>query len=274
MGETLFPPAQFSAGGMIPITLQQRLFLRARSFLTGFPIFATFTTLTADGRLVPSRLAVTPTSAGDAVIEAGAAVPGWIVAVVIHTDTAAVRRGEAYAQAGVLTGGSAIANLQYLLAQGWVYDGGGPFWPNGLQEPINAPDLPVQAFNLTTPGAGSDFSEPIPSNELWEIHSVTFRLQTDATTGNRTVILETRVTAQPRRQFLAFANMQAENATVRYSFAANGGHPEASLAVGLTSAPMPVLYGEPGERFFVNILGIESGDQLDEGRLFLRRYMM
>lgn len=81
------------------------------------------------------------------------------------------------------SGGGRIVTVA--LCQGYIGTQRALAWPPGIyQDPADGPGAIVSVTG-TTPGAGAEISETVPSNAIWRIKSFWFKLTTSATVANR-----------------------------------------------------------------------------------------
>lgn len=129
-------------------------------------------------------------------------------------------------------------------------------------EALAAPAVTSSAPTLTTgtnPAAGAEVSVTVPAGEVWEVQSVQFALQTDATVANRRVNI--RVDDGASIFATAVANVdQAASATVTYIAGVGGidytAVRDGKLSIGL---PTPLLLG-PGWRIRTTTTNLQAGD--------------
>lgn len=131
----------------------------------------------------------------------------------------------------------------------------------------SANPIHAQTFDLVTvigvdPGAGNDFSYPVPANSRIEAIYIGFIFSTDANAANRYTIISG---ATPTLNQQMGASAIAQTAGLTWGQGHVAGLPqEVDLsAQNITLTPMsPNLILEPGDALEANILNIQAGDAI------------
>ena len=125
-----------------------------------------------------------------------------------------------------------------------------------------------QSVAGTDPAAGSEISEAVPANRMWEVFSIRFALVTDSTTPVRTVQLQITDGTNVLWRFPS-SNTQAASATTTYAFVAG-------LALAEFAASADNVFSLPSGLILPAAYTIEtltdaivSGDNYGAPRLFV-----
>lgn len=119
-----------------------------------------------------------------------------------------------------------------------------------------------------TPAAGGGFTRTFEESEYWLLLAVTLQLVTDATVGNRNVVVALTDGAGGTivRTVSGFA--QTPSSTANYSFARSSSEWDSDLAT-VASGPLFDIPVAPGDSLVVSITGAGAADQMSAVRLTL-----
>lgn len=143
---------------------------------------------------------------------------GFLLDVGVFNTGGTIRRGETYVQIGLLRGLVDTGSFVTTFASGYIEGLGSVFWPDGPVESTIAGKGRLHTFTGTTPAAGADWAETVPTNARWRIRSVRFNVITGATAGTRRVYVKF-LDDGPTTIFEVGASVtQSTNATREYNF--------------------------------------------------------
>lgn len=185
---------------------------------------------------------------------------GFLLGVGVFNRGTTIRRGQLWAEIGVLRGLVVSGSFVHSLAAGYIESLSGVYWPGGGNErPLTLPgNLFLEAG--TTPGAGNPISETVPTNARRFVRSLTWTLTTDATVANRRCLVRV-IDVGPSLMFeVGAATVQAASSTVIYHAVPTGA--QVTDGDGRIYIPIPAnLVLKQAQVLSVNAANLQSGDQ-------------
>lgn len=209
---------------------------------------------------------ITPDAVGD-VETFNFNIPDVPVAVSVFYDQASFSAPVAHVSVNLTVNGDRIE----LLCQGTISTLFGLSWPRQPQLTSMQSQGAIEEIPVTSPSAGGDISGSIPSNEMWEIMGVAFKLTTDGTAADRTVAFRFFSNRNYQVKRVATVTQQASE-TIRYSFVP-GGTSGVLLADNSTEVAIPAgIFIPSGGNFSSVTTNIQAGDQYDLIFIMARRH--
>jgi hypothetical protein len=160
----------------------------------------------------------------------------------------------------------------YKLCEGWVWDVGGISYPGPSSQGPFAGKAPVAEVTVANPAAGANMSVLPSSSQYWEVHSVSFRLVTDANVANRRVALRLNDVGSVMLGRWVGSTDQAASLTRDYVFtyAANIAV-ESENNILHINMPQDLVVAQTN-RLVTSITNIQAGDQISNIRIRRRTY--
>ncbi len=138
-----------------------------------------------DGVLIHGQFTITPTALYTTTFHSEQLAEGFLMSMSCKAFQAD-RRGITFVRAYLTKPSLGVDQPSYMLMADYVTRFMAPTYHNGrVLAPTEGPGV-IYPFNLSPPAPGTDFNINMPGNAQWRIMSVTARLQTSATVGNRT----------------------------------------------------------------------------------------
>lgn len=258
----------------IPITKQDNLALRIRNGVPGQTVILSAKVLSPDGTLEFLSATFTPTTDRLVSLHTMALVAGWLISVHVHV-TATTLRGQTYISLGLQTGTlfdytahsatliSAYATTELPLG-----------FPPGLIESPRSGRGRIIRINGTNPGAGANFSQTVSTGSVWKIHTVKFRMDTDANVANRTPGIEVNISATSTI-FLMSEFQQTASQIGHYTFYPGAVQSSITAASGqiFRSIPMPLLELEEGDGILGFVQNRQAGDTQTEIVFYIEEFL-
>lgn len=110
---------------------------------------------------------------------------GFLLNVAIRATTGAPRRGQVYAILEVVRGLGATVQAVGVLWEGYVTATTPAGWPGTPASSSSEGPGVIRAVSGTNQGAGTDWTETVPTNARWRLLGLRTLLSTDATVANR-----------------------------------------------------------------------------------------
>lgn len=115
---------------------------------------------------------------------------GYLTSAAIQATAGSPTRGATLATMLVARPPATGFATKMILAQDYVTSQYGPLWPGGRQSlGVEGPGR-LFTVSVTTPGAGADWSQTVPTNARWLLHSARGTFTTSATVANRQPFLQ------------------------------------------------------------------------------------
>jgi hypothetical protein len=197
---------------------------------------------------------------------------GWLLGLTVRATAGTPPFGSVWVAFDLLLGQSNATQVMQTLGAGFCTTNTPfqlPFGVNML--PLDGPGN-LRSITGTTPGAGAEISETVPTGARWEPLAFRFQLATSATVANRGKILTFDDGANEYHRVESNAN-QAASSTFFYAHAQ--GHSAGSTGVGATV--MNHLPGNfrmgAGHRIRTSTGGIQVGDQYSAVQYLVREWL-
>lgn len=197
---------------------------------------------------------------------------GWLVGVAAIVTAGAPQDGQTFAIVSIGIGNGNNYTETEVLAAGYISTGRRLSWPGSV---IGAPiegDGALRVITGTTPGAGVEISETVPTNARWQLLAFKARLTASATVANRTprltiddgtnVVIESPTSAT---QAAAAVDPYYWVAALGYTFGASG----SDIVNGL---PAPTFL-RAGFRMRTSTINLQVGDTWDQVFYFVREWI-
>lgn len=220
-GASHFRGAQFDRSEVAPpsevyVVIEDRLRITISSNVAGVEVDVQARLLRPDGQITVSSWQFFPTGNRALNIFERDLCEGWLLDVVASTPTAAVRRGNVFADIGLIRGSGATALSVRNLIDAYVTTSVGQGWPDGDQyDSVNQSGI-INHLVIGTPAAGADFQLVVPTGARWRLRSIAATLTTAVAAGNRLPVFQiTDNIGHPLVQS-PFANQQAPSIVQAY----------------------------------------------------------
>jgi hypothetical protein len=181
-------------------------------------------------------------------------------------------RGQVFVSIGLARGPSSSPYLTRALCQGYLENTIALQWPgSAIQGFLDGAGF-LRFVHGTSPGVASSSTETVPTGARWRLQSYFITLTTDATVGNRNVVLFALTPGALDTIFeLPASAVQAPSTTVSYEWLALGGtFSAANRVVGLITQPP---YFKAGEQLFLSWSGNGPADQLGAPRYYVEEWL-
>lgn len=164
------------------------LLMVAATSATGEVVTFNLRVLTADGRIQDMQFTMQPSSTRAPIQLVQALVEGYLLSMSVHAAVATTR-GQTFARAMIVRSGTGVAGAAQMLFADYATTLVTSGYPNGrIVSPVEGPGN-VYTFQQGAPGAGLDWSAPVPTNARWRVRSLQASLTTSAAVANRDVAI-------------------------------------------------------------------------------------
>jgi len=253
-GRVLPSPAAFYLTG------EDRLRLIATNSRVGVRVALHWRTALPNGITIPNSQSFTPTSDRFASFIDYELGTGALLNVTAFVASGNKYIGETFVTVQLVRGiGNAAIVLGTLLA-GYITITQALGWPGSPIQSSTSTEPLLRLVSGTTPAAGLEWSEAVPTGARWELISVSALLQTDAGGAPRIPVLRIR---DAGRVFSAAPNPSTQGASTlaRWSWSANVPNAfDTGIEVFQSAIPSPAILLE--SQFFESItLNLDPGDQ-------------
>lgn len=222
--------------GSLYVQLEDRLRVVVTNSVAGAEADVTARMLMPDGQIIIHAHQMFPTSNRQQnVLDVGLA-EGYLLSVTVNTPTAAVRKGQMFANISLVRGTSAAPLFVYDLTEGYVVAGNDIGWP--FVDSLTSVDGEgfVKSAQIGNPAAGADWSGAVPVGVRWRFQSITAQLVTSGVAGNRVVTLQVKDSGGNLMASIPPLNAQIAGQTVIYTWADSF---PLTLSQGNALAPLP-----------------------------------
>jgi len=184
---------------------------------------------------------------------------GYLLGVQISNTGPNSVRGQTFVQALVSHGQLTPTKSFQPLMSGYLLPGNILGWPGGfMQAGVDGPGWGRVVVG-TTPAAGAEINETVPTNARWRLRSIVFSLTTGAAVANREVLLliNDGVNTYAR---IPSGFSQAASLSRNYEFGLLGTRYDAAVAIQ-TVAPVPDLILMAGHKITTATTNLQAADQ-------------
>jgi len=173
------PPAALA------VSTNDQLLIRVRNS-NAAPLLHVFARLLLpDGTVVPNDWAIVPDATRAVNSFTFPLDEGFLLSAAVVATAAGVTRGQCYVQV-VLLRGNVTQNFQgYLLTEGYVSNTTALGFPGGPSSYAFEGRGTLRSIGGTTPAAGAEISETVPTAAIWRLISFRYTLVTSAAVANR-----------------------------------------------------------------------------------------
>jgi hypothetical protein len=260
---TLTPEVSFALRQVQPpsecyISPDDHLLVEAWNVLAGVALVVNARILKPDGTLIQNTWSYIPTSAGALNAWQQGLAEGFLLT--LSVDSGQAPAGACYVRVRLLRGAMpGLYPVSQTLVAGYVVRGSTLSWPYPrFVGPCEGPGRP-RVIVGTDPFAGLEILEVVPAGVRWKLLAVKARLVTDATAGNRYVVLYLDDVAQV---WWSSVPMVAQVAGSIYNYNwALGVDARTGPATGYVQDPLPDrITLAAGWRFGTTTIGKQVGD--------------
>lgn len=196
---------------------------------------------------------------------------GYILSATVVTANATVRRGQLWAQAGIVRGGELADQLVQVLVADYLTDNGIIGYPYGpIRSSVEGPGI-IRSITGTNPAAGLEISETVPTNARWNLLAFSAVLVTSAAVANRQVNLIVDDGANTVYDFPS-ASVQAASLTHRYNAAPAAPAPVVTNLRHLIPLPRPTTLFQ-GFRLRTSTTLIDPADDWGAPQLLVEEWI-
>lgn len=253
------------------VTREDQLFLRVQNAAAGVVLSLRARYLTPEGRMVEARHDVTPSTDRAVSTSAFQIGEGYLFSVTVEASTGTPRRGQCFAQVGLVRGGERVSEPVAVLAAGYVTASAFVSWPPGdVRASTEGPGL-IRSVTGTDPAANVEISETVPTDARWLLHGFRATLVTDATVANRRVHLIVDDGATILLDVVA-PDVQAASLTRNYNGSAFGYAVAAQDSELYLALPVPIPL-PPGGRVRTNTTNRAAGDNWGAPQLLVEEWI-
>jgi hypothetical protein len=183
--EGLRQGAEWVYFGGVYIQLEDRLRVQVFNSLASAEIDVTARLLRPDGQIIPIRQQFFPTSNRAVNNFELDLAEGFLLDVALTTPTAGVKCGQLFATAQIIRNTGANAIVDHVLVADNIVTGQGAAWPQGtIWQSVENVGV-IRSITGTTPAAGADIVETVPTGARWSLMSIRTQLVTSATAATR-----------------------------------------------------------------------------------------
>jgi hypothetical protein len=214
----------------------------------------------ADGVIMRGQFTIAPANTRVVKVEQQQLAEGFLLSVSVKA-AAASTRGQTFVRLFIGAGPYGAGEPSYMLMSDYVTVAMAPAFPNGRQlAPSEGPGW-LRAIHVPAPGAGTDWSLPVPANTRWRLQAVLCALITDAAGSARKVLLESVSTGNFSWQAEP-STLQPVSSEITYSFAPNlADRFDTTFGIASTSIPDGhLLSSANGDEINSLTLNIDPGD--------------
>jgi len=164
------------------------LWLMASSSVNNVILTVTYRLLMPDGSIVPNQQQVNV---------GGGRSPNWypftlpecFILGLSITSNQSASFPQCYVTAMISRGNPVVGVISQVLCQGYCYQIAGVSWPNGVNTTALGAPGNIRSITGTTPAAGAQISESVPSSARWRLIAIRLTLTTVATGPGRVMAL-------------------------------------------------------------------------------------
>lgn len=167
------------------VTPDDLLIVGVRNALVGVTLLLSGRIWHLDGSVNEFAIPITPGSARALQFFQMQLEYGFLVSVTVQVAAGSPHHGQTLASILIARPPLASFGAKMLLAQDYVTTSWGPLWPGGRQAAGVDGQGMLYSIAVTTPGAGSDWTQTVPTGARWRVWGATATLATDAVAGVR-----------------------------------------------------------------------------------------
>jgi hypothetical protein len=267
------PPQQWLAAPS-PVYLTGEEFLRLSSIGS-----ASGVTLTLSGRVLRpdntiERIVLQhQPNANRTVASSDSSLPeGWLLGLTVRASAGTPSSGQVWVNLELGIGLTGAKQIVQSLGCGFCVTNVPYAWPGGVSnQPLDGTGI-LRSITGTTPAAGAEISETVPTGARWQVLAFRYQLVTSATVASRLSAL----LFDDGANILAFFGgdaTEAAGATFVYSFAA-GFSPIVGSATNAIGRGLPgAVFLPAGARIKTQTSAIQVGDQYSIVQYLVREWM-
>ncbi len=262
----------FQGPSLYPLDGSERLRVWTAGSVAGVVVTVTARILNRRGRIQRLSRTVTPSTnraIGSTDFELG---EGFFLDVTARATTGTPLVGQSWIILELVTGLGGEKATFVTLAAGYLTPNAPVFGPASQYASSLDTNGAARSVQVTTPGAGADWSVTVPTNARWELTSFAAQLVTSAAVANRAarVIIDDGANTVFEVPNPA---VQAANLTVVYSYGAGAGGPMIADAPFI-EAPIPNdFYVPAGFRIRSTTGNLQAADQWNNINLYVREWI-
>lgn len=252
------------------ITQDMFLSIQHWASVAGISITITARLLLPDGTLKLSQQVLVTTSDRSKQGGTVALTEGFLLSVVVQIASPNVE-DRIFVSVRLSKGSIGQATIVQQLCAGYPNINRFVTWPPGVHEGSSETNGYINSVTGTTPGAGSEISETVPSNARWELLSFHYSLTTSATVATRqsALIIDdgTNILWESTQ-----INQQAASLVYGYSFFPGSPQIAAQTVSVIVASPIGIQL-LPGFRIRTTTLNLQAGDQYTPPQYLVKEWI-
>jgi hypothetical protein len=155
----------------------------------GFPVTVLLRILLPGREIIPNQFEVIPQGGQLASTATFNLTEGFLLSATATMLPLFNTRGDGFVIVELVRAGTPVVSVSLVLISGFITGRQALTYPTSpVTSPFDQRGL-IRSVLGTNPGAGVEITETVPAGVMWRLSSIAFRLVTDATAGNRQVIL-------------------------------------------------------------------------------------
>jgi hypothetical protein len=197
---------------------------------------------------------------------------GWLLGLSVLATAGAPAFGQVWACVELVRGGGASAQVVQALAMGFCTTRTPLVWPGGANLlPLDGPGN-LRSITGTTPGAGAEISETVPTGARWQLVSFRTRLVTSAVVANRNSVLLFDDGANEYGRYADNANTTATSTLFLTWGSGAVGQNNGANNMRAIGFPQGQFLGA-GHRIRTTTVNIDAGDQYSLVQYLVREWL-
>jgi hypothetical protein len=214
--------------------------------------------LLPNGKIVPNEWTAYASTGRVPALTYQSLAEGFLLSLTVACFSA-VQSGQTYVRLTLMRGTQSVNGISQVLIAGYPYQQNVLSWPVSPAWPMSYGRGKMRVLSGTTPGAGQEISEVVPSGALWRLLALRFTYASSAAGAPRGVCVfyddgaTFYGTTQPQQ-------LQAVSTAIAYSLGA-GYHLFAGAATVINLPGLIDHYLPAGFRIRTTTLGLDPGDQ-------------
>ena len=263
------------SAGANPSTLVEAedvLVLAAYASVAGLTVTLNVRYMDGEGRPKVMPISVAPASNRTQSTASVALPPGILLGMQVAVSGGTPKYGQCYAQVFLQRGQGASALLTWAPIQGPITTQIVQAWPDSAPIPSVSGEGVIRSITGTTPAAGADISETVPTSARWQLLAFTAQLVTSSAVANRNGQF---LVDDGANLFYRLANNANQTATqtFRYQWDSGGSGPQSDINNNrVMSLPDPLLLSA-GYRLRTSTVGIDVADQWSLVQYLVREWL-
>lgn len=171
---------------LLYVDVDDQLIIQAASSSASEVVTVNIRLLLPNGRLEDMQFVVRPLSTRAVLRTSFPLAQGYILSA-SAVAAAAITRGQTFLRIALQRSASGVGNPAQMIFADYVTTQATSAYPNGrVLSPTEGPGL-ITTITVTSPAAGADWSQAVPTNARWRVRSWNATLNTSAVAANRQI---------------------------------------------------------------------------------------